>query len=79
MANSINWGQGASTNSIGWGQGSINNSINWGKAQILNTVSGDTDLIGKNYILATAFQTRVTNDSGTFEALNCLISTLNRI
>lgn len=79
MANNIGWGQGASNNLIGWGQGAYNNNISWGRAQIENDYHGDTDLVGYNYLLATAFQTRVLNDSGIFESFDCLITSINHI
>jgi hypothetical protein len=75
MANSIGWGQGAGNNGIGWGQGAANNLISWGKSQILSP-SGETDIAGGIYALSTNFQTRIATDSGTFEAQQCLINTL---
>ena len=79
MANSIGWGFGASNNNIGWGQGSINNNIAWGIAHQL-AYAGETDItggLGYVTIFIDAFQTRVTNDSGTFEAYSCLNSFFN--
>lgn len=79
MANSIYWGMGASNNLIGWGQASVNNTIYFGKAQTNNNFSGETDIVGKNFIVANTFKSNVEIDLGTFESLNCLISTLNKI
>jgi hypothetical protein len=75
MANSIDWGQGANNNTIGWGQGAANNSISWGVAHNL-AWSGDTDLVGIIYKIVTTFQSRISTDSGTFEAQKCLIDSL---
>lgn len=77
MANNIGWGQGADNNSKGWGQGVLNN-ISWGKSY-LSSYSGGTDIYPVTYNLANTFSGRVTTDSGTFENLSCLISTLNQI
>lgn len=79
MANSIGWGQGSSNNSIGWGQGDINNNIAWGIVYGLSW-SGETDIMGGQAYLVTFvdnFQSRVTTDSGTFEAYSCLYNTIN--
>ena len=79
MANSIGWGLGASNNEIGWGQGSTNNNIGWGFAHQL-AYAGQTDITGGlDYIktFVNSFQTRVTTDSGTFEAFSCLNDFIN--
>lgn len=79
MANSIGWGQGSSNNSIGWGQGDINNNIAWGIVYGFSW-AGQTDIMGGQAYLVTFvnnFQTRVTADSGTFEAYSCLYDSLN--
>jgi hypothetical protein len=79
MANSIGWGQGSSNNSIGWGQGDVNNNIAWGIVYE-TSYSGETDIMGGQAYLVTFvnnFQTRVTNDSGTFEAYSCLYNSFN--
>jgi len=76
MPNNIGWGQGAGNNAIGWGQGAANNLISWGKSQITSP-SGETDIVGGVYALSFNFQTRISTDSGTFEAPTCLITTLN--
>ena len=79
MANSIGWGQGSSNNSIGWGQGDINNNIAWGIVYGLSW-SGETDIMGGQAYLVTFidnFQSRVTIDSGTFEAYSCLYNSFN--
>jgi len=79
MANSIGWGQGAINNSIGWGQGAINNLISWGKSH-LTSYSGETNIAGGlGYAYTTDFQARVVADSGTFEAFDCMVNTLNNI
>lgn len=78
MANSIGWGQGSSNNSIGWGQGDINNNIAWGIVYGLSW-SPETDLTGDyGFIDAfiTSFSSRITTDSGTFEASSCLYNSL---
>ena len=77
MANSIGWGYGADNNQIGWGQGAIN-AIGWGSEYLVSN-AGQTDIYPSNYVSATAFQTRVSGDSGTFESLSCLIQTINSI
>lgn len=79
MANNIGWGQGASLNQIGWGQGATNNNIYWGYSQYLSE-SGETNIFGsKSYLttFTTSFQTRITNDSGTFEGSTCLYNILD--
>lgn len=79
MANNIGWGQGAVNNTIGWGQGAINNLISWGKSH-LSSYSNETNIAGDVVIsLTIAFQERVQSDSGTFEAFDCMVSTLNNI
>lgn len=77
MANNIGWGQGADNNSIGWGQGVLN-AIGWGSSYLVSNYA-QTDIYPKTYKLGTDFNSRVTTDSGTFESLTCLISTLNKI
>jgi hypothetical protein len=76
MPNNIGWGQGATNNAIGWGQGAANNLISWGKSH-LSSYSGETDISGGVYAMSANFQTRISTDSGTFEAPTCLITTLN--
>jgi len=82
MANSIGWGQGAVNNLIGWGQGAINNLIGWGSVYA-NSWSGETDILGSiAVILTNNFKTRVSDDSGVFEAelcLNTILTNLNNI
>lgn len=75
MANNIDWGQ-AVNNTIGWGQGAVNNTISWGSIYI-DSYSGETELLGDEAADALAFQARVIADSGSFEALGCLIETIN--
>lgn len=76
MANNIDWGQGVNNNDIYWGQGAITNDISWGSVYSVSW-SGETELLGDEYTDANAFKTRVTNDSGTFEAFSCLIKEIN--
>jgi hypothetical protein len=77
MANSIGWGRGADNNAIGWGQGAINN-IGWGYSQYVS-YSGETDITGDYAFIdtfITSFSSRITTDSGTFEASSCLYNSL---
>jgi hypothetical protein len=69
------WGQGASNNDIGWGQGASNNIIGWGFVHGISW-SPSTDLTGLAGVLTLAFETRVLEDDGTFEAKQCLINNL---
>lgn len=79
MANNIGWGQGAVNNTIGWGQGAINNLISWGKSH-LSSYTDETNIVGDLVIAYTSsFRDRVIADAGTFEAYDCMISTLNNI
>ena len=79
MANSNGWGDGASNNSIGWGQGAVNNSISWGDSHELSW-AGLTDIVGSPVpSIITNFSTRVSVDSGVFEASACLEAQLNAL
>jgi len=83
MANSIDWGQGATNNNIGWGQGSVNNNIGWGSVYS-NSYTGETDIIGAEpsqpiQPIIDEFKTRVATDGGVFEAESCMLNTLNNI
>ena len=78
MANSIDWGQGANNNTIGWGQGAANNSISWGYSHYVS-YSGETEIVGNESIINTNFTTRVTADSGIYEAQSCLLQTLENL
>lgn len=78
MANNIDWGQGANNNDIGWGQGVINNNIGWGSVYSVSW-SGETELVGNEYESVIDFTARVNDDSGTFEAKQCLINTIENI
>ena len=78
MANSNGWGQGANNNAIGWGQGAFNNSISWGASHYVSW-SGDTDIVGNEGGIATNFSSRVSTDSGTYEANSCLLTTLQNL
>jgi hypothetical protein len=78
MANSIDWGQGVNNNDIGWGQGAINNNIGWGSVYAVSW-SGETELLGNEYESVIDFTARVNADSGTFEAKQCLINTIENI
>ena len=69
------WGKGSVNNDIGWGQGASNNDIDWGSIYELS-YSGETDLTGLAGVLTLAFEIRVIEDDGTFEAQQCLIDNL---
>jgi len=63
MANNINFGK--IYDSTWWGVGVTSNTINWGKSYL--------DLAGGGYnAITTAFNTRVTNEGFTVEALDCV-------
>ena len=76
MANDNGWGQGANNNDIGWGQGAYNNTIGWGSIYA-DSYSGDTEILGNEKGITTAFETRIITDSGIFEAESCLVQSLN--
>jgi len=78
MANSIDWGQGVNNNDIYWGQGAVSNNINWG---IVYSVSwaGETEILGNEIEAVIEFISRISTDSGTFEARQCLINNLENI
>jgi hypothetical protein len=80
MANSIDWGQGATNNNIGWGQGASNNNIGWGSVYS-QSYNGETEIIGIDPEQTTinAFKVRVAADGGVFEAESCMLNTLNNI
>ena len=78
MANTIDWGQAVNNNSIGFGQGAINNSIGWGSIYS-RSYSGETEILGDEYDYVVDFIARVTADSGTFEAKQCLINLIENI
>jgi len=78
MANNIDWGQGANNNTIGWGQGAVNNNISWGASHYLS-YANETEIVGNESIINTNFITRVTADSGTYEAQSCLLQTLENL
>ena len=78
MANNIDWGQGVNNNDIGCGQGAINNNIGWGSVYSVSW-SGETELVGNEYESVIDFTARVNADSGTFEAKQCLINTIENI
>jgi len=69
------FGQGANNNDIGWGQGASNNDIGWGFVHGISW-SPSTDLTGLAGVLTLAFETRVLEDDGTFEAEQCLRNNL---
>jgi hypothetical protein len=73
--NTIGWGQDVN-NTIGWGQGAVNNTISWGSIYI-DSYSGETELLGDEAKDALDFRARVIADGGVFEALGCLIETIN--
>jgi len=75
MVNNIGWGQGAN-NDIYWGQGAVTNTIGWGSVYSVSW-AGETELLGDEGNDATVFRTRVIADGGVFEALGCLIETIN--
>jgi hypothetical protein len=78
MANSIDWGQGVNNNDIGWGQGAINNDISWGSIYG-NSYSGETEILGNEIEAVIDFIARITTDTGTFEAKQCLINNIENI
>ena len=78
MANNIDWGQGVNNNDIGWGQGAINNNIGWGSVYAVSW-SGETELLGNEYESVIDFMARIDTDTGTFEAKQCLINTIENI
>ena len=78
MANNIDWGQGVNNNDIGWGQGAINNNIGWGSVYAVSW-SGETELLGNEYESVIDFMARIDSDTGTFEARQCLINTIENI
>jgi len=79
MANNIGWGQGAVNNAIGWGQGAINNLIGWGSIYLLSYYA-ETDIVGSPVpSLIVNFKSRVSTDSGVFEAESCLNTTLTNL
>jgi hypothetical protein len=78
MANNIDWGQGVNNNDIYWGQGAITNDINWGSVYSVS-YSGETEILGNEIDAVIDFIARVTADSGTFEAKQCLINIIENI
>jgi len=78
MANNIDWGQGVNNNDIYWGQGAITNDISWGSVYSVSW-SGETEILGNEIDAVIDFIARVTADSGTFEAKQCLINTIENI
>lgn len=78
MANNIDWGQGVNNNDIGWGQGAINNDIGWGSVYSVSW-SGETEILGNEIEAVIDFIARIATDSGTFEAKQCLINTIENI
>ena len=78
MANNIDWGQGVNNNDIGWGQGAINNNIGWGSVYSVSW-SSETELLGNEYESVIDFMARIDADTGTFEAKQCLINTIENI
>jgi hypothetical protein len=72
------FGQGAVNNDIGWGQGASNNDIGWGFVHGISW-SPSTDLTGLVGALITAFQIRVLEDGGIFEAESCLITQIQEL
>jgi hypothetical protein len=78
MANNIDWGQGVNNNDIYWGQGAITNDISWGSVYSVS-YSGETEILGNEIDAVIDFIARVTADSGTFEAKQCLINTIENI
>ena len=65
-------------NNIDWGQGAINNNIGWGSVYAVSW-SGETELLGNEYESVIDFMARIDTDSGTFEAKQCLINTIENI
>jgi hypothetical protein len=78
MANNIDWGQGVNNNDIYWGQGAITNTINWGSVYSVSW-SGETEIVGNEIEAVVDFIARITTDSGTFEAKQCLINLIENI
>ena len=78
MANNIDWGQGVNNNDIYWGQGAITNNISWGSVYSVSW-AGETEILGYEYDYVIDFIARVTADSGTFEAKQCLINLIENI
>ncbi len=78
MANNIDWGQGVNNNDIYWGQCAITNDICWGSVYSVSW-SGETEILGNEIDAVIDFIARVTADSGTFEAKQCLINTIENI
>ena len=72
------WGKGVNLNTIGWGQGAINNTIGWGSIYG-DSWSGETEILGNEIEAVIDFIARITTDSGTFEAKQCLINTIENI
>jgi hypothetical protein len=77
MANNIDWGQGVNNNNIYWGQGAYNN-INWGSVYSVSW-AGETEILGNEIEAVIEFISRISTDSGTFEAKQCLINNLENI
>ena len=78
MANNIDWGQGVNNNNIYWGQGAVSNDISWGSAYSVSW-SGETEIVGNEIEAVVDFIARITTDSGTFEAKQCLINNIENI
>lgn len=78
MINSIGWGKAANNNTISYGQGAFNNAIGWGYLHYISN-SGDTELVGNEGGISYNFSTRISTDTGTYEANSCLITTLNNL
>lgn len=78
MSNNIDWGQGVNNNDIYWGQCAISNSISWGSAYSVS-YSGETEILGNEIEAVIDFMSRIATDSGTFEAKQCLINTIENI
>lgn len=72
------WGQGSKNNNIGWGQGAVNNNISWGSVYSVSW-SGETEIVGNEIEAVIDFIARIANDSGTFEAKQCLINLIENI
>ena len=72
------WGKGVNLNTIGWGQGAINNTIGWGSIYG-DSWSGETEILGNEIESVVDFISRITADSGIFEAKQCLINTIQNI
>ena len=72
------WGKGVNLNTIGWGQGAINNTIGWGSIYG-DSWSGETEILGNEIEAVIDFIARIATDSGTFEAKQCLINTIENI